>query len=190
MRNYNHYSIDAEKSIKAFYSIQDTVLPKLIKGTVYSVEQSGDFIAVLLDNYSGIDLIRHDDTGLQGIAWRAQYGGHDWGTFTIRSERHTGAKTELAKRLEAIKGDGYFYPEFTMQAYFDNDVNFNCLSCAIIRTIDLLNAYQNSPSIFGRRQSDNEFVYVYWSKLKTVKVWRATPATAVKEPAQLKFFFK
>lgn len=163
---------DKSNSVQAFDKIKDTILPKLITGKLVSIEMTESEVLAWMDIYSGIDLIRKDETGLQGVAWRAQWC-KAWDSFTIRMTRQTGTKTELEKRLWAIQ-NGYFYPAFTIQAYFDNTVDMNCLSVGIIRTKDLFQAYQNTPDIFQVRRSDNEFIYVNWSDLKgKVKVWRS-----------------
>jgi len=163
---------DKNKSVMAFEKIEDTILPKLIRGKLINIENSNEEVLALMDVYSGIDVVRSQEKNLQGIAWRAQWG-KAWNTFTIRQQRHTGTKTELEKRIESID-NGYFYPAFTMQAYFDNFSDFNCLSVGIIKTVDLFNLYKTKPEIFKQRQSDNLFLYVEWDDLKPyIKTWQA-----------------
>ena len=135
----------------------------MISGKIYSIENSSNEILILLDKLSGIDYIRQNENGLQGIAARVQWG-KNWDTFTIRSKRHTGTKTELEKRLYAIE-NGYFYPAFTLQAYFDNRQTNNLLSIAVIKTIDLYNIYQNKFELFENNKSDNEFSFIRWGKI-------------------------
>ena len=167
---------DKDKSVMAFEKIKDTVLPKLISGELISIEkeESGSVLA-MMDVYSGIDLVRINETGLQGIAWRAQWD-IAYNTFTIRAERTTGTKTELEKRLEAIEKE-YFYPAYTIQAYFDNDCDYNCLSVGIIRTRDLYDTFIERPDLFSERvaKSDgNKFYIVNWSNLPTMKTLHFT----------------
>jgi hypothetical protein len=163
---------DKNKSVMAFEKIKDTILPKLIRGKLINIENSNEEVLALMDVYSGIDVVRSQEKNLQGIAWRAQWG-KAWNTFTIRQQRHTGTKTELEKRIESID-NGYFYPAFTMQAYFDNFSDFNCLSVGIIKTVDLFTLYKTKPEIFKQRQSDNLFLYVEWDDLKPyIKTWQA-----------------
>lgn len=160
---YNNWSTDLSDSIIALESIKENILPKLISGKIHSIENSSNEILILLDKLSGIDYIRQNENGLQGIAARVQWG-KNWDTFTIRSKRHTGTKTELEKRLYAIK-NGYFYPAFTLQAYFDNRQTNNLLSIAVIKTIDLYNLYQNKFELFESNKSDNEFSFIKWCKI-------------------------
>ncbi len=160
---YNDWTIDLSDSIKAFNSIRETVLPKLISGKIYDIESSEDKVLLKFDTISGIDYIRENNIGLQGIAARAQWG-NAWNTFTIRSKRYSGADTELNKRLNQIK-HGYFYPAFTLQAYFDNKEENNLLSVAAIKTTDLYDLYLNQNNLFKTNKSDNDFVYIEWDKI-------------------------
>jgi hypothetical protein len=161
---YNNWELDLSDSIIALNKIKLDILPCLISGNIYSIENSNNEILILLDRLSGIDYIRKDESGLQGIAARVQWG-KDWQTFTIRSSRHTGSKTELEKRIFQIK-NGYFFPAFTLQAYFDNRSDNNLLSIAVIKTIDLYNFIIKNPDEIEKRKSDNEFIVIRWSKLK------------------------
>lgn len=160
---YNNWDVDLSDSVIALSKIKENVLPKLISGKIHCIENTKNEVLILLDRLSGIDYIREDKHGLQGIAARVQWG-RPYNTFTIRSERHTGSKTELEKRLEQIE-KGYFYPEFTMQAYFDNRKDNNLLSIAVVRTKDLYNLYKCSPEMFEKNKSDNNFVFIRWYKI-------------------------
>jgi len=169
---YNNWSVDLKDSIAAIEKIKKTVLPLLISGDIISIEQQQNEILLMFDQYSGIDYIRKNDIGLQGIACRVQFG-KAWDTFTIRAKRHTGAKTEYEKRLEQIQ-NGYFYPQFTIQAYFDNRQDLNLLSICIIKTLDLYFEVQHNKNV-KRRTSDNVFIYIHWDDLPSdkVKIYRA-----------------
>lgn len=158
---YNNWGEDLSDSIKAIKSIQYTVLPKLIKGDIISIEESKDEVILMLDKYSGIDYLRKNEIGIQGIASRVQWG-NDWSTFTIRKERHSGAVTEYEKRMRQIK-EGYFYPAFTLQAYFDNRTDNNLLSIAICRTVDLYDHLKKYN--VTKRMSDNVFLAVKWADM-------------------------
>lgn len=160
---YNNWNVDLKDSVKALYKIKDTVLPKIINGKIYCIEDKEDEVLMMLDRLSGIDYIRKDNNGLQGIAARVQWG-NNWDTFTIRSKRKNGKETELSKRINQIE-NGYFYPNFTLQAYFDNRINNNLLSVAIVKTKDLYNLYLSDPSIFKKSKSDNNFIYIEWYEL-------------------------
>lgn len=161
---YNNWTKDLSDSSRAIWSIKDSVLPKLINGRIHSIEESNNDTLLLFDKHSGVDLIRQDKIGLQGIASRVQFG-NDWQTYTIRAKRQSGAKTELEKRLEQIQ-HGYFYPAFTLQAYFDNRKDLNLLSIAVVKTVDLYHFLINNPSRVKKRTSDNMFIFCSWYDLK------------------------
>ena len=161
---YNHWVNDLSDSMVAIDKIKDTFLPKVISGKIHSIENSNNEILIMMDRFSGIDYIRENEHGLQGIAARVQWAERPYNTLTIRSERKTGSKTELEKRLFQIK-NGYFYPAFTLQAYFDNKQDNNLLSIAAIKTKDLYNLFQSEPELFEENKSDNKFVFVRWSKI-------------------------
>ena len=163
---YNSWDLDLSDSVKAVSKIKDSILPKLISGKIHCIENTENEVLILLDRLSGIDYIRENKQGLQGIAARVQWG-NAYNTFTIRSERYTGSKTELEKRLEQIE-KGYFYPEFTLQAYFDNRKYNNLLSIAVIRTKELYNLYKKNPDIFQKNKSDNDFIFVRWHKIENL----------------------
>lgn len=164
MSKYNNWQDDLSASVKAFEGIRKTYLPRVISGKIHTIEQAKNEVLIMLDTTSGIDYIRQDEHGLQGIAARAQWG-NAWDTFTIREARHTGTQTELEKRLYQIH-NGYFFPFFTMQAYFDNKEDNNLLSIAVIKTADLYWLYENKACIFHRRASDNEFLFVNWYAIR------------------------
>lgn len=163
---YNNWIKDLNDSIIALESIKYTILPKLINGTIHTIENSDNEIFLKMDSLSGIDYIREDKNGLQGIAARVQWG-YNFDTFTIRTERHTQSKTELEKRLYQIE-NGYFYPAFTLQAYFNNRNENKLLSIAIIKTIDLYNLYKNNFELFEFNKSDNQFAFIKWLKIKNL----------------------
>ena len=160
---YNDWVTDAKDSTKALLSIKETILPKLISGTIHSIEDKKDGTLILLDQKSGVDFLRENDVGLQGIAARVQWG-QNWRTFTIRKERYTGTKTELEKRLEQIE-KGYIYPAFTLHAYFDNKDDNNCLGLAVVRTKNLYDFVLQNPDKIQENKSDNKFLIVKWDDI-------------------------
>lgn len=171
---YNNWKDDLSDSVIALEGIKDNYLQKVIKGKIHTIESADNEILMLMDIKSGVDYIREDANGLQGIAARVQWG-NAWNTFTIRTERHTGAETELEKRLYQIE-NGYFYPAFTLQAYFDNRENNKLLSLGIIKTIDLYQLFKDENHLFKKRRSDNEFVFINWADLNDkVKIITPTP---------------
>jgi hypothetical protein len=164
---YNTWDVDLKDSILAIEKIKNNILPTLISGEIISIEQEKNEILLMFDKYSGIDYIRKNDIGLQGIASRVQFG-KNWDTFTIRTKRFTGSKTEYEKRLEQIE-KGYFYPQFTLQAYFDNRTDMNILSICVIKTIDLYYEIQNNKNV-KTRISDNVFSFIHWDDLPVDKI--------------------
>lgn len=164
---YNNWKVDLLNSISAIEKIKDTVLAKLISGNIISIEKYNDEILLLFDKYSGIDLLRQNENGLQGIASRVQFG-NAWDTFTIRFSRKTGTKTEYEKRIYQIKNE-YFYPTFTLQAYFDNRNDLNLLSIAVIKTTDLYSIIETSNKV-QTRTSDNVFKFIKWDDIDKDKI--------------------
>ena len=167
---YNHWSVDNDDSVRAFEAIRHTVVPKLIAGQIIRVEKQDNEILLTIDQKAGIDYIRSNDTGLQGIAWRAQWGDRAWDTFTIRYKRHSGAETEYEKRVSQIR-EGYMYPAFTMQGYFTDRETNRPLSVGIVKTLDLYQLLIDQPSVAHHNQSDNEFLFVRWSDIPQMKEW-------------------
>jgi len=133
---------DLSESAQAFVSV---VWPSL-SGTV----RSGEFLpmeavdacglAKDFDVLAGIDAWQKlPGVGIRGIASRVQFCLEPWDTFTIRYERDSGAETEFAKRLSAIRDNGgWLYPSLTIQGYVARaDGGFALLSAAVVRTKDL-----------------------------------------------------
>lgn len=171
MKNYNNWQKDLQDSVIALNGIQHTILPCLITGRIHTIESQQNDVLILMDRLSGIDYIRENKQGLQGIAARCQWG-KAWNTFTIRFERHTGSDTEFTKRNNQIK-EGYFYPAFTLQAYFNNRADNVCISASIIRTTDLylfIKENFNNKKLVHEKSSDNRFLYVFWEDLKTFPI--------------------
>ncbi len=137
---------DLENSATEFQRVVWPVISGWFGGgelvSIESVQNTG--FMKLFDTYSGIDAW-HISTGkqLRGVASRVQWIDDDqkpWDTFTVRTERDSGARTELAKRLEAIKEDhGYLYPHLTVQAYCSKPCGEGeLLSVAAVRTDQLI----------------------------------------------------
>jgi len=164
---YNNWELDLKRSILAIEKIRLDVLPKLINGEIISIEESDNKILLMFDQFSGIDYLRKDNIGLQGIATRVQFG-KAWNSFTIRTRRCTGVKTEYEKRLEQIE-KGYIYPYYTLQCYFDNHLDLNLLSICIIKTTDLYFEIENNKNV-KTRESDNVFKYLNWSDIDKAKL--------------------
>ncbi len=115
------------------------ILNPLLKDgcSIIHTEVLNETLSSLLDRYSGIDGVLQSKKDLAGVALRIQkHSDTNWGTFTIRHSRHTGAETEYSKRKRQIY-NGYpsFYPHYTCQAYFGNKNNL--LGGAFCKTKDL-----------------------------------------------------
>jgi len=134
-----------------------------------------------LDMLAGIDAwhIVRESSVMRGIASRAQRGGGEFRTFTIRTARDSGTETEYAKRLRAIKyrERGWLYPHLTIQAYLSDDGKFR--RAAGIETKALFEIaqfitdnedvyYSDEFDIdFGwRRTSNAKFLWINWAYLK------------------------
>lgn len=109
------------KSAEAFH---DTVWPVIADGLgggelvpVESVTSTA--FAQDLDVLAGVDAwqVRRPD-GMRPIASRVQAGWGKWETFTIRWSLLSGGRTEIDKRLDAIRL-GFLFPSLTVQAYLD-----------------------------------------------------------------------
>jgi len=161
---YDNWVNDLNYAAKALEKIKGNELKHLIGGKIHTIENRKNEILILLDVKSGIDYIRENEEGLQGIAARVQWG-KAWDTFTIRMKRHTGTKTEYEKRVAQIK-NGYFYPAFTLQSYFDNKQDMNLLSAAICKTTDLYDFIEKFKDKVHTNRSDNDFIFVKWSDLE------------------------
>lgn len=163
MKKYNKWIDDLKSSTIAIEKAQKEIR-KMVKGDLYSIEDSDNEILRLFDKFAGIDLISLFDSNIIGIASRVQWG-KAYNTFTIRKERRTGTETEYKKRLNAIK-KGYFYPALTMQIYCDNRKDNNILSMAMMKTIDLYELIETNPELFKTQLSDNFFIFIKWDDIK------------------------
>jgi hypothetical protein len=125
-----------------------------------------------LDQFAGVDwMIKNSDNNVFGVAARTQFTNpayyhdpHD--SFTIRCDTLSGRKTELAKRMDAIQ-NGYFFPYFTLQAYFKKEFPTELLSAAIIRTKDLYQFVKQYPYKITSNRFDNGFKVVKWDELQS-----------------------
>lgn len=173
--NRDNWRADLSNAVAALESIRETILPKIITGRILTVEGSDNEVLILLDEFSGIDYIKHDSEGLQGIAARVQFGSN-YESFTIRYKRASGVVTEYEKRLKQIR-EGYFYPTLTMQAYFDNVNDKNLLSVSIMRTDDLFAEIERNPKArtFTNAKDGNIFKALFWRDIPKdlIKIYRA-----------------
>lgn len=159
------YKKDLAKSIRYLKSVQP-LIEALIGAKLKKIEGSEDDLYILLDTKSGIDYIGIDKAknySIYGIAARIQEG-KQYDSFTIRSERKSGHRTELVKRQEQI-ANGDFYPKLTLQVYFDYRGSLS--SMAFIKTKLLFDFIENHPKLVDKKETfDSEFLVVYWKDLK------------------------
>ena len=155
-------SRDLSKSARCFL---DVVWPEIAgcmgRGTLEPVEGvTTDDLRRQLDTLAGIDAWQFcpERGGMRGLATRVQC--YDFDTFTIRYGRDSGAETEYAKRLRAIKqrDAGWLLPPLTIQAYVDADYR-SLRAAAIVHTSDLYLYVEKHLS--GHQQNhDRSHVYV------------------------------
>lgn len=149
---------DLNKSNKAFVEIVWPNIKNLLHdGEIMPIEIMRDNeVARSLDVLAGIDFWQTiEGHGARGIASRVQFGSIDWGTFTIRKSRDSGARTEFDKRKEAIESDMFVYPHVTVHAYVDGD---NLLSAGIAKTKNIFDAISKCDCII--RKTTNAYFYV------------------------------
>jgi hypothetical protein len=157
-----------------------SVDPRFGGGDLRSVEATTtEQFADELDTLSGIDgwQIMRDLRVMRGLASRVQWG-RDYRSFTVRCARASGAETEFAKRLNAIRdrSEGYLFPHWTIQAYLD-ERGGRLLSAAAVPTERLIEQIERlrswgrlenaSDSRYGLRtdESGTGFYYVSWEYL-------------------------
>lgn len=130
---------DLSRSTEIF---QNAVYPEINSllaegGELVPVEAVTDSdMADKLDQLAGVDFwCVESGRGMYGLASRVQDNGKDWGTFTVRRRRFSGATTEFEKRKKQIE-ENYLYPRYTVQAYTDG---FDFLNAGIVKTKQLIN---------------------------------------------------
>jgi hypothetical protein len=90
----------------------------------------------LLDTQSGIDAWQVlGSGGIRGLASRVQWGPTCWESWTVRTNRVTGARTEIDKLLEVDAT--LLRPAYHIQAYLSGPGGV-VLGAACIRTTDLV----------------------------------------------------
>ena len=141
-------------------------------------------VAKYLDKMAGVDALLLKNRSIQTVATRIQYD-FAYNSFSIRIEQEEyDYDIEYQKRSKEIENN-YLSPKFTIQAYLSKNNNF--LSCAIIKTKDLVNfiknnkqaesreKYQNDYNSFGyylqdytnQFQQEGKFAVVEWKKLES-----------------------
>jgi len=157
---------------------EDVVLPQLRhwlpQGEVLSVERHTHVPALaVVDQLAGIDYWLVADT-LLGLASRVQYRtARD--SFTVRSGKVNGARTELAKRTATLAGEGVG-PHYTVQGYVA-EPGGRFLLGLVVRTADLFAFMAAHPELVQHRRNledGTRFDVVWATDLEDagVPVWR------------------
>ncbi len=174
----SNYIDDLGASICAFEGIKYTILPELLGGgKIHSIEKKDEEVLIKseMDQLAGIDYMLQDKNGLLGIAARAQWRKEEipkpypYNSFTIRYRRDSEADTEYPKRIRQIEGD-YFYPYYTVQAYFEDKIKNKLLSIALTKTKEyflFVRCNLKELSIIKKIRADNAmFLAIKWDILK------------------------
>jgi hypothetical protein len=152
---------DLKKSNQAFMSLVWPAIKTMCGGgEIKPVEMMDELLATDLDILCGIDIwqtIKGD--GCRGIASRVQFGPKNWGTFTIRKERDSGAVTEYEKRKTAIYSNGRFiYPYLTCQSYIDGE---KLLGGGLTTTKSIFDAIESGLTYQNRTSNSSFFVVAF-----------------------------
>lgn len=137
--------IDVEMALtKSAEAFRDTVWPaisdELGGGSLLPVETVRDAeFATTLDTLAGVDAWQLvTSVGMRPLASRVQSGWGRMDTFTVRWSTRFGGRTEIDKRIDAIR-DGFLYPAITVQAYLTCPLLDKC-KCSSWQHHDLLSA--------------------------------------------------
>jgi len=128
-----------------------------------------------LDILAGIDAwqLCHAQQRMRGIASRIQAVGAKgpYNTFTIRTSRPGGGKTEWQKRLEVIRlpRQGWELPALTIQAYMTDQTFTAMVVSGVVYTRDLYE-FVDRPGLESFHQYRNvdgsgTFIAVHWDRL-------------------------
>jgi hypothetical protein len=174
-------SVDVERVISASaLDFRELVWPRFAAalggGSLVPVESVTDSaFAKLLDTQAGIDAWQVVGTGgLRGVASRVQWGGTCWDSWTVRTQRVSGARTERDKLIDP--DFTLIRPSYHIQAYVDGRGG-RLLAAACIRTNDLVRMVlgglvgpERTNPVDGAR-----FVPVWWdaAEQEGFQVWRA-----------------
>lgn len=163
----SEYQQDLIWSEKVLNEVVWPAIKASFKAKMISVEGDKSNVSRELDMSSGIDAYIKSEQGIQSLASRVQRcdASRPWNTFTIRSARDIGGKTEIHKRVSSIKNNDSIYPMLTMQAYV-SEIDFSFASAAIVRT-EHLYAYlmEERENIMTRQTSNATFKVIKWSIL-------------------------
>ena len=159
------------------FAMVNSVWPQISEvyggGFLTSVETDKGCIAKQLDADVGIDFIQTDrNHTTKSYATRMQQGRF-WKTFTIRSIKTSGKRTEMHKRRNAIQYNGDL-PKYTCHGYVNNWHDNSFLGCGVIETIELFKIIEMYTSKSGlcllekkiNPQDGTEFVVVRYGDLR------------------------
>jgi len=164
-------------------------------GILTSVETDRGHIAKQLDTDVGIDFIQTDKNHTtKSYATRMQQGRF-WRTFTIRSIKSSGKRTEMHKRLNALHYNGDL-PKYTCHGYVNNWHDNTFLGCGVIETMELFKIIEEYTSKSGlclldkkiNPEDGTEFVVVRYADLKR-KNAKTLNVFDAKKDSQLSFHF-
>ena len=162
---------DLGDSAKAFLQVVSPKMLELgwIRGKVVPVESvTRQDITKDLDTLAGIDAWSvENNIGIIGIASRIQWGTKNWGTFTVRYSRDSGASTEYEKRLMAFQSEGkYLYPHYSCQAYIKERPCGQLLAVALAPTKDIWDMIDKGYAYKDQVKSNGaEFFVVRWDSM-------------------------
>lgn len=174
---------DLSASARDFQNIVWPILIELMGGgDLYPVETVTDSeIAKDLDILAGIDAwhIQKDRGRMRGIASRVQWTNNPFYSFTVRTGRPSGNKTELEKRLEQSTSD-WLSSSLTVQAYLEKSKVGPLLLCFVVRTKHFYKALREHPKLLScsivNWDESSMFSPVWVSELKDYcKVWQYRP---------------
>lgn len=167
--NKVEYVMNDMRTSMGYLAKAENIIKRLLNGgDLLPVEGSDDEVCKMLDLTCGIDYFHVYNNGLTwGVASRMQYNcDTGWNTFTVRTERESGAKTEFEKRKFAIQHGGE-YPFLTMQGYFDK--NENVISLGIAKTIDVMDCVDKGVGYYQHTKNDKigqaKFYVIPWENM-------------------------
>ncbi len=161
------YEVNQSRSLAVS---EQALLNVRLPGTVISTEYQTTELMRWLDRLAGVDaIIRTPEDTVYGLALRNQFvdcGNNPFNTFTVRYKLGSQHKTEYEKRMNAIQSRYLFYPQYTIQCYFDESGSF--LSGAKMKTKDLyqyMADYDYAVNDEICREDGHVFLYSRWSHI-------------------------
>lgn len=166
----DNWVADMSEANIAWHTISDEILSEIGGGVLFDIENENSNLSKILDVNTGIDALHILNGRIRGMAIRVQWG-ENYGTFTVRYKRTSGAKTEYEKRIDAIK-NGWMYPFYTVQAYMDGK---KCVNFAIVKTSDMYAFIRDCPEQVIEEQNrydGNLFYHVSFKKIAAMKKYK------------------